>query len=77
MPAMVQAALLCGDAAQLKPGLEKSKDRVARDHPDDVPLGEDRHLVDVFVLHAIENAEGSLVGRSAVDAVERQHDGLN
>jgi hypothetical protein len=68
---------LFGEAAQLEPGLEKAKDRVARDHPDDMPFGGDRHLVDVLLLHAIENTDDGLVGRSAVDAIQRQHDGLN
>jgi len=63
--------------AGLEARLQDAQDSVARDHPNDVILGDDRHLIDVLGLHALEDGQGGLVGSSGVDLIDGQHHGLN
>src|SRR5208282_6561505 len=65
------------DVAYLEAGLQEAEDGVAGDHADDVVVRDDRHLVDVLALHALENAHGGFFWRGGVDFVHGQHHGLN
>src|SRR5271156_475464 len=63
----VQARLpmLRRQMAQLQARLQDVQDGVAGDHAYDGAIRYDRHLIDVFGLHALQDAERGLVWRGA------------
>jgi hypothetical protein len=63
--------------AQLQARLQDVQDGVAGDHAYDCAVGYYRHLIDVFGLHALQDAQRGLVGGGAVGAVEGHHHGLD
>lgn len=65
------------EACGVQARLNHPQDGVARNHADDVALLENGHLVDVLGLHALENAHDRLGRRDPVDAVQRNHGGLD
>ena len=75
------AASVClvrfGEMAGLEARLEDAENRVAPDHADDVAVGEDGHLVDVLFLHALEDVQHGLFGQRGMDAIDRDHHGLD
>ena len=64
-------ALLMREMADLQARLKDAKNCVARNHADDVAIGNDRHLRDVFLLHAFKHGESGLIGRGTLNAVHR------
>ena len=72
-----EVAVKSGEVAGLNASLKDAEDGIARDHPYDVAFGDDGHLVDVFRLHALEDAEGGFVRQSGMDAINGEHRGLD
>ena len=54
---------LSGKETNLEPRLYDAEDGITRDHADKLAVVHHRHLVDVFVLHALEDGEKRLLSR--------------
>jgi hypothetical protein len=63
--------------AELQARLQDVQDGVARDHAYDCAICHYGHLIDVFGLHALQDAQSGLVWGGAVGAVEGHHHSLN
>ena len=62
---------------ELQARLQDVQDGIAGDHAYDGAVCYHRHLIDVFGLHALQDAQRGLVWRCAVGAIEWHHHGLN
>ena len=72
-----RSRLLFGEMTYLQTRLEDAQDGVARYHPDNAAVFKNWHLIDIFCLHAFQNAENGFGRRSPFDFVHWAHGRLD
>jgi len=62
---------------ELETSLEEAENRLAGNHTHDVVFEDDWHLVNVLILHPLQDSQRRLIRRGGMNFLKRQHDRLN